>query len=359
MLIVILTILILIIVALIIYNITIQSKIKKFQNTNQRIKNLAIVQDFMNTIGEESSVDAKIKKINNLILEKYQIQYSTIVIFDGAEYVVKASNVEEKHWDSLRSLQEDENFIDSIQTASPKYVSINREDEKLSYQQTEFGRAKSAIFFPLYFDNVYIGYWIIESGVPHGFDNIDTSILEVVKDNIVSVLKTVAHQNTLESIVRTDEFSGLKSEEYLYGEGKKVVDQFTKSTICMFNIVNLKEINKKYSRELGNKVITDISNYLKENIAENYIFIRYAGPKFVIAFSGAEISGVADFLNDIKDAIESMNISLENNEQQSVNPKLNFVVSYYYKGTGMEEILRKLENYLDSTDPEESEINNI
>ena len=115
----ILTILILIIVALIVYNITIQSKIKKFQNTNQRIKNLAIVQDFMNTIGEESSVDAKIKKINDLILEKYQIQYSTIVVFDGAEYVVKASNVEEKHWNSLRSLQEDENFIDSIQSASP------------------------------------------------------------------------------------------------------------------------------------------------------------------------------------------------------------------------------------------------
>ena len=53
----------------------------------------------------------------------------------------------------------------------------------------EFGRAKSAIFFPLYIDNVYIGYWIIESGTPHDFDNVDTAVLEVIKDNIVSVLK--------------------------------------------------------------------------------------------------------------------------------------------------------------------------
>ncbi len=66
----------------------------------------------------------------------------------------------------------------------------------------EFGRAKSAIFFPLYIDNVYIGYWIIESGTPHDFDNVDTTVLEVIKDNIVSVLKTVEHQKTLESIVR-------------------------------------------------------------------------------------------------------------------------------------------------------------
>ena len=58
----------------------------------------------------------------------------------------------------------------------------------------------SAMFFPLYIDNVYIGYWIIESGVAHDFDNIDTTIFEVVKDNIVSVLKTVVHQKTLEAL---------------------------------------------------------------------------------------------------------------------------------------------------------------
>ena len=184
---IILVILAIIIIGLIIYNFNIQSKIKRFQNTDQRIKNLAIVQDFMNTIGEDTSVDYKIKKINELIIEKYQIQYSTIVVFDGTEYVVKASNVDERHWDTLKSLQDDENFKDSITTASPQYVSVNSDDEKLSYQKSEMGRAKSAIFFPLYFDNVYVGYWIIESGKPHNFDNIDSTILEVVKDNIASM----------------------------------------------------------------------------------------------------------------------------------------------------------------------------
>lgn len=71
---------------------------------------------------------------------------------------------------------------------------INNEGEKLPYQEKEFDRAKSAIFFPLYIDNVYIGYWIIESGVPHDFDNIDTTIFETVKENIVSVLKAVDYK---------------------------------------------------------------------------------------------------------------------------------------------------------------------
>ena len=237
-------VLVIIVIVLVIYNIKISQKIQKFKNINQKITNLQVVQDFMNTIGETSSVDEKIKKINNILIEKYEIKYSTIVVFNGAEYEIKASNADQRHWDSLKSLQDVDMFKDSIQTATPKYVTVNSESERLPYQKMEFGRAKSAIFFPLYIDNVYIGYWILESGTPHDFDNVDITVLEVIKDNIVSVLKTVVHQKTLESIVRTDLFTGLYSEEYLYGDGKKIIDQYTISTICMFKIINIEEINK-------------------------------------------------------------------------------------------------------------------
>ena len=378
MIIAVVVILVLIVIGLIFYNITIHKKIQKFRNLNQKVTNLYVVQDFMNAIGETSTVEEKIKKINDILIERYEIKYSTIVVFNGAEYQIKASNVDPKHWDSLKSLQEIDMFKDSIESATPKYVTVNNENERLPYQQMEFGRAKSAIFFPLYIDNVYIGYWIIESGTPHDFDNVDTTVLEVIKENIVSVLKTVVHQKTLESIVRKDLFTGLYSEEYLYGEGKKIIDQYTISTICMFKITNIQQINKDYSRELGNKVITEISDYVEENLSKEYVFVRYMGPKFVIAFSGVEANAVADFLNDIKEKIETMQIHLTEEEIKELNlevnskkkltkemvkevaiPRLNFVISSYYKGTGLEEVLKKLEEYLDNANPNESDITNI
>ena len=378
MIIAVVVILVLIVLGLIIYNVTIHKKIQKFRNMNQKITNLYVVQDFMNAIGETSSVEEKIKKINDILIERYEIKYSTIVVFDGAEYQIKASNVDKKHWEALKNLNKVDMFKDSIESATPKYVTVNNEDERLPYQQMEFGRAKSAIFFPLYIDNVYIGYWILESGTPHDFDNVDTIVLEVIKENIVSVLKTVVHQKTLESIVRKDLFTGLYSEEYLYGEGKKIIDQYTISTICMFKITNIQEINKMYSRELGNKVITKISECVKDSLAAEYVFVRYMGPKFVIAFSGVASDSVADFLNEIKEKVESMQISLTPEETEKLNlnekmvnkknskeevdvaiPRLNFVISSYYKGTGLEEVLKKLEEYLDKADPNESDITNI
>ena len=293
-------VLIIIIIALVIYNLSISKKINKFQNINERLSNLKVLQDFMDTIGKDTPVDNKLQVINDILIEKFNIRYSTIVVFNGAEYVIKASNVDEKHWDALKNLHTEEMFKDSISSATPKYVTINSAGEKLAYQKSEMGRAKSAMFFPLYIDNIYIGYWIIESSEPHAFDNMDTNVLGVVRENIVSVLKTVSYQNTIENIYRVDKTTGLNSAEYLYGKGKRVIDKYAQSTICMFNITNIMDINEKFGRDAGTKAIIDISNIVKSSISSQYIFVRYMGPKFAIAFSGVDLEGVEEFIKTLK-----------------------------------------------------------
>ncbi len=365
-------ILVFIILTLMIYNINIHKKIQTFNNINEKITGLNILQEFMNTIGEYSSVDAKITRINEIILEKYPIlKYSTIVVFDGAEYILKASNVEERHWGVLTNLANEEIFKDSISKATPKYITVEKDSERLPYQKMEFARAKSAMFFPLFIDNVYIGYWLIESGQPHAFDKLDTAVMEVIKENIVTILKTVSYQNVVENTVRTDLFTGLKSAEYLYGEGKQQVDQYTISTVCMFRITNIEEINETMGREIGNDVITDVSDLVQDNIAEKYIFVRYMGPKFVIIFSGIEPEGTIDFLSDMKSQIERLKIYSDEEQDiqakkkkktekpEYVMPKVNFVITSYYKGTAMDGVTKKLEEYIDSADKKEHDINYV
>lgn len=345
---------------LIMYNMSLNKKIKEYSNTNQKINNLNVLQDFIDTIGEDSSTDEKIKKINNILIERYEIKYSTIVIYDGAEYTIRASNVAEKHWDNLKNLHKEEVFRESIQTATPKYITINQEGETLPYLKMEFARAKSAMFFPIYMDNIYVGYWIIEGNKPHEFDNVDTTILEVIKNNIVSALKTVANQSTIENIVREDKFSGLKSAEYLYGIAKKVINKYSTSTVCLFKITNLSEINEKVDRKVGNYIITKISELFKSNLAQEYFFVRYMGPKFAIVFSGTDEEGVVNFMKSMKLQIENIKIDVQNfgkSNVKIVSPKINVAITTYYKGTALEGVIKKLEEYLDNADSNENNIN--
>ena len=370
--------LLIVIAVLIVYNIHIQKKIDTYNNINQQISNLSVLQEFMKVAGEEDSVDAKLNKINEIVIEQYDIKYSTIVVFDGAEYVIKATNVDKLHHETLTNLHNEEIFQDSVATATPKYITIENENEKLPYQKVEMGRAKSAMFFPLYIDNIYIGYWIMESGRVHAFDKTDTTIIEVVKDNIVSVLSTMSYQDAMENIIRIDKFTGLYSAEYLYSKAKRTFDKYPTSAVCMFKITNIEEINEKASRQIGNDIITEVSNIVKTKMAAQYVFVRYMGPKFVIVFSGVEETSVEEFLKELKREMEELEIVEEAEEVQvvkvingkkvrvkelkeekSASPKINFVVSTYYKGTGIEQLNKKLEEYLDSASKTENQINYI
>lgn len=361
-LIIVIFILVIFVFCLIVYNLSIYKKVKGLSNTNEKIANLRVLQDFMDTIGKDTSAENKIKIINDILIEKYHIKYSSIVVFNGAEYVLKASNVGEKFWGTITNLHTNPVFQDSITNAMPKYITVDNEKERLSYQTMDMVRAKSAMFFPLYIDNIYIGYWIIENDQIHAFDNMDTGILEVIRDNIISVLKTITYQNTIENIYRVDKFTGLNSAEYLYGKGKRTIDQYGKSTICMFSINNIEEINEEFGRKIGTKLIVKVANTIKTSMSSDYIFVRYMGPKFAIAFSGTEIEDVIKFVAEIKQNIEDIKIGIKgknNKKRIESQPITNFVLGTYYKGTGIEEVTKKLEEYLDNCAKSESEINCI
>ena len=84
------------------------------------------------------------------------------------------------------------------------------------------------------------------------------------------------------------------------------------------------------------------------------------GPKFAIAFSGIDIDAVGNFLKEIKPKVENTEVEVEiqgKKEIQIAKPKLNFVVSTYYKRTALEGLTKKLEEYLDNAPKEESTIN--
>lgn len=365
MIVVIICLLVGVIVTLIIYNVHIQKKIDSFQNLNEKVNNLSVLQDFMDLTGKDESVENKLRKMNDIVIEKYDIKYSTIVVFDGSEYVIKASNVDQKHHETLLNLHNEEIFQDSVNTATPKYVTIENENEKLPYQKAEMGRAKSAMFFPLYIDNIYIGYWIMESGKMHAFDKTDTTVIEVVKDNIISVLKTVAYQDTIENIDRIDKNTELHTAEYLYGKAKLIMDGYPTSSVCMFRISNIEQINEEFGRQMGNDIILEISKIVRQRMAKDYIFVRYMGPRFVIVFSGVEEVAVESFLKDMKDEIEELlilphDVEEENtNQEYGASPLINMVVSTYYKGTGVEQLTKKLEEYIESAPKSENQINFI
>ena len=70
-------------------------------------------------------------------------------------------------------------------------------------------------------------------------------------------------------------------------------------------------------------------------------------------------------MKDMKIRVETTKVAvredyrpnIESKRIQYVVPKINVALTTYYKGTALEGVLSKLEEYLDTTDESESEIN--
>ena len=128
----------------------------------------------------------------------------------------------------------------------------------------------------------------------------------------------------------------------------------------MFSISNLDEINEDGSRHIGNEIVIEVSDLIKKSISQNYIFVRYMGPKFVIVFTGIQPEDTESFLKDLKVKIEKIRLSKNEIEQQDnekdnlFSPKLNMVVTSYYKGTSMDSLTKKLEEFIDENKNENS-----
>ena len=146
----------------------------------------------------------------------------------------------------------------------------------------------------------------------------------------------------------------------------------------MFQVTNIQDINENQSREIGNEIITEVSNLVKTQITSQYLFVRYMGPKFVIVFSGVEERSVEEFLKTLKNEIEEIEVVQEAEEisvvkvingkrvkvrelieEKNASPKLSFVVSTYYKGTAIEQLTKKMEEFMDSEEIDEDKINYI
>ena len=295
---------VLIVFVLLTYNMYVNRNLKAVKASKENLNRLQILKKLVNITGNHEKVSSKLSRINEVILKELNIDYSTIVYYNGREYVVKASNVDSETIYQMLGLEKLEIFKESINNRIEKYIVAQSDEDFLPYLDKKKKRAESCVFFPLYNDDMFAGYWIIESKKKFGFDHLDQNILYTVKDSILSIISTLGYEKSLETFVRVDEFTNLNSNEYMLTEGKRRLERHESSVLTMVKVNNILEVNERYSREAGNTLIKIVGEKLAEKCHEN-IVVRYFGPKFMIAFEGEKAEHIEEKIVSLKNEIEN------------------------------------------------------
>lgn len=338
-----------IIIFLAIYISKIRKKSAEVKKTVLKIHELSVTRDILAIASLNKSLVKKFNEINEYLLKNLNVDFSSIVLKEGNDTEILTTNIEEERKEDLKKYYDDEMF--SLNLNENKILTMQKEkNNKFKYLNSLNDKISAFIMAPIYIDKKLSGYWLIESENKEKIINLDNKIISSIKETLAEIIKISTYQSALETLVKDDEYTKLKTREYLFSEIKNEMDKFNNSLILMIKINNLKEINKKYGRETGNQIITKVSEIIQKEGLNEKRAVRYYGPKLVVVFPN--VSDKKSIIEELK--IDEIKKELENIELRKklifkAKPEINMAYGIYEKNTRLHKLTEKLENYLDNT----------
>lgn len=342
------------IIYLVIYNIKIKNKSKEIKSTILRVEELSVTRDILNIAGKNIDYKSKFEEINEYILDKTKVAYSSIVLKEKTSTEILATNIDEKRKKELLEYWNKEPFSSSLD--KDEIVNLKKDkSNELEYQEVETD-IMSAMFIPIVKDKSLLGYWLIEDTNINRLSNMDLKVINTIKETLIEIIKISSYQSAFEILTRDDEFTELKTREYLFGEYKNLLDKFDESSVFMLKINNLREINKKFGREKGNETITKVSKVLKKYIQNDSKAVRYFGPKIVFVIPNTKKINMSFTEDELLQSLEIRDILNELNNIEikkkfifKIKPEINIAWSTYQKNTRLHVLTDNLEKTLDDT----------
>lgn len=317
------TIILLSIALLLVIMLTVYSEYDKY-NMKKKLTNKekssiveSTIQKMFDILGANIDTQKKINRLNNVIISAFKPKYSSIVLYDGKNYVMKSTNVEECYVDVIKNVYEESIFSNCINKDTSKYV-ISKVNNIVSYKSALERGIKSVMFSPIYYDDVYLGFWIIEDDKGNAFDNILENDLKKFKYNLGLFIENIQMQSTIEIADNTDMLTGFYNKVYLYSNSREILTRSETNSITLIELKNIPEINEKFGRSIGNTLILKMCSAIKDIVSKEAILVRYTGLRFLIITpnSNAQIAQpiierVLQVIKNISEYVEDVEISLE------------------------------------------------
>ncbi|WP_042149207.1 MULTISPECIES: GGDEF domain-containing protein [unclassified Pseudoalteromonas] len=143
----------------------------------------------------------------------------------------------------------------------------------------------------------------------------------------------------LEKLSNTDSLTGLYNRHYLHAtidtELANVRRRFYKGqeqqylVAMLVDIDYFKNINDSYGHTVGDTVLQQVSNTLKNNIRGSDLLVRWGGEEFLIILKECELKQVHSFAENLRKNIENKTITINGNTDQKIKLTCSIGYSHY------------------------------
>lgn len=333
-----------IIVSLCLLLILIARRYNYYKMALSNMAGFSIVQRMFELMAATIPATKKIEELNNMIIEVFNSKNSTISIFDGMDYEIKATNVEKMYINSIKDLPNEKNFKGNVEKNISKYM-VATGGKLLGYKSAAERNIRSAMFSPIYYNGIQLGFWLLEDEAENAYDSISKDELAKLKDYMGVFFEYVLNQESIEGAYNTDKQTGFFNNLYLYSTVRQKTVTQPNSVLTLIHLANLADINETYGREVGNVLLEKAAREIKEIFSSENIFIRYSGAKFCIVTLGATAENMH---GTVERYISNVKASVEIVDGEKVTLSVNAVMHDIHKQSNIDRELNKMSKYIDT-----------
>lgn len=341
--IIVIIILVIVLAYFILINAASKKKLDYYKMVSSNISTMAVIQKMFEILGSNIPAVKKVEELNKVILQTYNPRYSTISIFDGNTYEIKASNVEEEYLDCIANVADDNDFKVNVSKDISKYITTSLE-KTLSYKSASERKIRSAMFSPIYFNNTYLGFWLIEDEVDNAFDSISKDEVAKIKNNLGIFVDTVQFQDTIEIAESIDKQTGFFNNIYLYSNVRNVLAKYDTSVVSAICIENIPDINDTYGRNAGNEILISVAKAIKEMTTNEKILVRYSGIKLLTIMPNCDIENTQEVMERILARLKTIYVKVNDVE---IRPSIKIIMHLFRKQNNIEKEIQKMIRALD------------
>ena len=316
---------------------------KAFANKQKSSIVESTIQKMFDILGANVETKEKIEKLNNVIISAFKPKYSSIVLFDGEKHIMKSTNVEEYYIDAITEIAEESIFSSCISKDTSKYI-ISKVNNIVSYKSALERGIRSVMFSPIYYGDVYLGFWIIEDERENAFDNVSQYDFKKFKYNLGLFVENIQMQSTIEIADTTDKQTGFYNKVYLYSNGRQILTKSETSSITLIELKNIPKINEVFGRNVGNQLILKMCNAIKDIVSKESVLVRYGGLKFLIITPSSNAQVAQPIIERVLQVIKSISEYVEDDEAKLES---TILIHTLQKQNNIEKEIQKMMKYME------------
>lgn len=316
---------------------------------------LTILNKISASFTSELNIEKAISSIQNSIKELLSFDYSYIFLFNGMKLkLMSVMDAEGKEIENGKYKDFDMALGEGLSGRVALYkkaqmVGSDADIFKLSVEPDFIRDNKSLLSVPMLWNNQIMGVITLGSQNEFHFSKRDLTIAKILASQAAVAIQNGKRFQKTEEKSLIDELTGVYNfrafADLLRDKLLEAEMKGQKLSLLMIDLDHFKKINDEYGHSVGNIVLKQVANLLKELTRKEDIVARYGGEEFTIVIPNSDSKDAKQIAERIRTSIENYNVkvnnSLKGNEEANIRVTASIgVASFPDLAADLQELIR-------------------